>query len=235
MSQLAVQLSNRADALIAQLQKELFNRRRKKVTPAGVVESLVESAARSPNDKRFATAWKNLVADIDKAAKAAAAHGLKPANLSDAEWALVLQHRTRQGTKALPAAKTPAKAKASPSVKAPAKAKAQTKPSAAPAKATKASAAKPKATKSPAKAAAKAAAKPEASAVDQPTKASAAARPAARRASPRKKAASTSLTTRMAAASKAAPRRRTKAAAGKAALPAAPTLSSNGLALASPL
>lgn len=45
MSQLAVQLSDRADALIAQLQKELFNRRRKKVSAAGVVESLVERAA----------------------------------------------------------------------------------------------------------------------------------------------------------------------------------------------
>lgn len=205
MSQLAVQLSDRADALIAQLQKELFNRRRKKVSAAGVVESLVESAARSPSDKRFATAWTNLVADIDKAAKAAAAHGLKPANLSDAEWALVLQHRTRQDSRRAPAAKPKPAAKAKPATKAPA------------AKAVRKSTAKPTA-------------KAEAPAVDQPAKAAATAAKPARRATPRKKAAgAASLTTRMAAASKAAPRRRAKASVP------APVLSSNGLALASPL
>lgn len=192
MSQLAVQLSARADALIAQLQKELFNRRRKKVSAAGVVESLMESAARSPSDKRFATAWKNLVADIDKAAQVAAAHGLKPANLSDEEWALVLRHRTR------PLAKPAAKAKA----------------------------AQPKAVK---------AAKPKgaASRADQSAKVMEAPEPSkpARRAAPRKKAASSaSVSTRVASAPrKAAPRRRAKAA------PVVPVLSSNGLALASPL
>jgi len=95
MSQLSVKLSDKADALIAQLQKEIFNRRRKKVTAAGVVETLVESGARSQSDKRFATSWKNLIKDIEKAAKLANAHGSKPASLSDAEWAMVLSHRQR--------------------------------------------------------------------------------------------------------------------------------------------
>lgn len=95
MSQLSVKLSDKADALIAQLQKEIFNRRRKKVTAGGVVETLVESGARSQSDKRFATSWKNLIKDIEKAAKLANAHGSKPASLSDAEWAMVLSHRQR--------------------------------------------------------------------------------------------------------------------------------------------
>ena len=95
MAQLTIKLSDKALSLIAQLQKEIFNRRRKKVTPAGVVETLVESGAKSQSDKRFATSWKNLVSDIEKAAKVADAHGGKPANLSDEEWSLVLSHRTR--------------------------------------------------------------------------------------------------------------------------------------------
>ena len=95
MSQLTITLSDKADALIAQLQKEIFNRRRKKVSAAGVIETLVESGAKSQSDKRFATSWSNLVADIEKAARVAHAHGAKPANLSDEEWALVLSHRTR--------------------------------------------------------------------------------------------------------------------------------------------
>ena len=98
MSQLSIQLSDKADALIAQLQKEIFNRRRKKVTAAGVVESLVESGARSQSDKRFATSWANLINDIEKAAKLADAHGSKPSSLSDEEWVLVLSHRARLGT-----------------------------------------------------------------------------------------------------------------------------------------
>jgi hypothetical protein len=95
MSQLTVKLSDKADALIAQLQKEIFNRRRKKVSAAGVIETLVESGAKSQSDKRFATSWKNLISDIEKAAKVADAHGAKPANLTDAEWAMVLSHRSR--------------------------------------------------------------------------------------------------------------------------------------------
>lgn len=112
MSQLTIKLSDKADALIAQLQKEIFNRRRKKVSPAGVVETLVESGAKSQSDKRFATSWKNLIADIEKAAKVANAHGSKPANLSDAEWALILSHRSRAAatrSSAKPAAKAPAR------------------------------------------------------------------------------------------------------------------------------
>lgn len=103
MSQLAIKLSDKADALIAQLQKEIFNRRRKKVSAVGVVETLVESAAKSQSDKRFATSWKNLIADIEKAAKLANAHGAKPANLSDQEWAMVLSHRNRKASDATPA------------------------------------------------------------------------------------------------------------------------------------
>ena len=95
MSQLTIKLSDKADALIAQLQKEIFNRRRKKVSAAGVVETLVESGAKSQSDKRFATSWVNLIKDIEKAAKLAYAHGSKPATLTDEEWALVLSHRSR--------------------------------------------------------------------------------------------------------------------------------------------
>ncbi|MCS5697936.1 hypothetical protein NZK32_02600 [Cyanobium sp. FGCU-52] len=102
MSQLTVQLSDRADALIAQLQKEIFQRRRKKVSAAGVIETLVESGAKSQSDKRFATSWKNLVADIEKAARLADAHGARPAGLSDEEWVLVLSHRTRSAAPPAP-------------------------------------------------------------------------------------------------------------------------------------
>ncbi|MFN9659627.1 MAG: hypothetical protein ACK6BC_04525, partial [Cyanobacteriota bacterium] len=90
MSQLTIKISDKADALIAQLQKEIFNRRRKKVTAEGVVETLLESGAKSQSDKRFATSWENLIADIERAAKVAQAHGSKPSSLSDEEWALVL-------------------------------------------------------------------------------------------------------------------------------------------------
>jgi hypothetical protein len=95
MSQLTIHISEKGDALIAQLQKEIFQRRRKKVSAEGVIETLIESGAKSQSDKRFATSWNNLIADIEKAAKVAQTHGSKPANLSDAEWALVLAHRTR--------------------------------------------------------------------------------------------------------------------------------------------
>ena len=141
MSQLSVKLSDRADALIAQLQKEIFNRRRKKVSAAGVIETLVESGAKSQSDKRFATSWKNLVADIEKAAKVADAHGAKPASLSDEEWALVLSHRTRAPRAASPAqrrttARKPAAAKPATS-----------KPAASKAAASKPAATKPAASK----------------------------------------------------------------------------------------
>jgi hypothetical protein len=136
MSQLNVKLSDRADALIAQLQKEIFNRRRKKVSAAGVIETLVESGAKSQSDKRFATSWKNLVADIEKAAKVADAHGAKPASLSDEEWALVLSHRTRT-----PGAATPTKRRS------PARKPAASKPAASKAVAAKPAADKPAASK----------------------------------------------------------------------------------------
>ena len=124
MSQLTIKLSDKADALIAQLQKEIFNRRRKKVSAAGVVETLVESGAKSQSDKRFATSWTNLIKDIEKAAKLSYAHGSKPSTLSDEEWALVLSHRSRGATgrarrtvKKTMAAKKPASAKAQASKK----------------------------------------------------------------------------------------------------------------------
>jgi hypothetical protein len=112
MSQLTIQLSDRADALIAHLQKEIFQRRRKKVSAAAVIETLVESGARSQSDKRFATSWKNLLADIDKAARLAEQHGAKPGNLSNEEWAMVLAHRSRgadQASTAAPRKRLPAK------------------------------------------------------------------------------------------------------------------------------
>ncbi len=120
MSQLTIKLSAKADALIAQLQKEIFNRRRKKITAAGVVESLVESGAKSQSDKRYASSWSNLIKDIEKAAKISEAHGNKPANISADEWALILSHRTRKGTKAANPAtnKKAIKATAKPKAKA---------------------------------------------------------------------------------------------------------------------
>ncbi|AII47733.1 protein family PM-3 [Synechococcus sp. KORDI-52] len=124
MSQLTIKLSDKADALIAQLQKEIFNRRRKKVSAAGVVETLVESGAKSQSDKRFATSWSNLIKDIEKAAKLSYAHGSKPSTLSDEEWALVLSHRsrgttgrTRRTVKKTMSAKKPVSAKAPASKK----------------------------------------------------------------------------------------------------------------------
>ena len=116
MAQLKITVSAKAGAMIAQLQKEIFNRRRKKITAEGVVESLVESGAKSQSDKRFAASWKNLIKDIEKAAKASEVHGNKPANISAAEWALIISHRTRKDT----TAKKPA-AKKSPTKKAAAK------------------------------------------------------------------------------------------------------------------
>ena len=111
MSQLKISVSAKADAMIAQLQKEIFNRRRKKIAAEGVVESLVESGAKSQSDKRFAASWKNLIKDIEKAAKASEVHGNKPANISADEWALIISHRTRKGTAAKkgPAKKTTVK------------------------------------------------------------------------------------------------------------------------------
>ena len=99
MSQLKISVSAKADAMIAQLQKEIFNRRRKKVTAQGVVETLVESGAKSQSDKRYSASWKNLIKDIEKAAKQSEVHGNKPANISAEEWALVLSHRSRSSTK----------------------------------------------------------------------------------------------------------------------------------------
>ena len=145
MSSHTIKLSDKADALIAQLQKMIFNRRRKKVTAAGVVETLVESAAKSSGDKRFATSWKNLIKDIDEAAKLSYAHGSKPSGLSEQEWALVMSHRSRSATKtrttAKPAAAKPAAKKTA--AKKPAAKKAAAKPAAKKPAAKKAVAKKP--------------------------------------------------------------------------------------------
>ena len=106
MSQLSIKVSAKGEAMIATLQKEIFNRRRKKVTASQVVETLVESGAKSQSDKRYAASWKNLIKDIEKAAKVSEVHGNKPANVSADEWALILSHRTRKTTSAK---KVPAK------------------------------------------------------------------------------------------------------------------------------
>jgi len=243
MSQLTIKLSDKADALIAQLQKEIFNRRRKKVSPAGVVETLVESGAKSQSDKRFATSWKNLIADIEKAAKVANAHGSKPANLSDAEWALILSHRSRAAatkSSAKPAAKAPARKPAAKSATAKAAvAKTATKTTAKTTAKTAVKTAKP-AVKAAAKAAVKstaAKAKPgtaarnpiRKSAVKESTvKPAAASKPAARSAVRRKaqpsaaaKAGTSSVARRMAKAV-------SRLSAGGAVAPTTP--SSNGAA-----
>ena len=224
MSQLTVKLSDKADALIAQLQKEIFNRRRKKVSAAGVIETLVESGAKSQSDKRFATSWKNLIQDIEKAAKVADAHGAKPANLSDAEWAMVLSHRSRtpkaSATPRKAAAKKPAAKKAA-AAKTPAVAKPAVAKPAVTAK-KPAVAKKPLAAKKPA-VAKKAAAKP--SAAKKPVaKAAAAKKPA------RKTAASTAVSTKRAGSSVA--RRMAKAVGRLGGAPAAAfgsVASTNGL------
>ena len=96
MSQLSIKVSAKGEAMIATLQKEIFNRRRKKVSASQVVETLVESGAKSQSDKRYAASWKNLIKDIEKAAKVSEVHGNKPANVSADEWALILSHRTRK-------------------------------------------------------------------------------------------------------------------------------------------
>ncbi len=100
MSQLSIKVSAKGEAMIATLQKEIFNRRRKKVTASQVVETLVESGAKSQSDKRYAASWKNLIKDIQKAAKVSEIHGIKPANITADEWALVLSHRTRKSNSA---------------------------------------------------------------------------------------------------------------------------------------
>ncbi len=115
MSQLKINVSPKAEAMIATLQKEIFNRRRKKITAQGVVESLVESGAKSQSDKRYASSWKNLIKDIEKAAKASEVHGNKPANVTAEEWAMLVAHRTRKGATAKKAA--PKKAAKKPAAK----------------------------------------------------------------------------------------------------------------------
>ena len=108
MSQLSIKVSAKGEAMIATLQKEIFNRRRKKVTASQVVETLVESGAKSQSDKRYAASWKNLIKDIEKAAKVSEVHGNKPANVSADEWALILSHRTRKTTRAKKVSANPA-------------------------------------------------------------------------------------------------------------------------------
>ena len=124
MSQLSIKVSAKGEAMIATLQKEIFNRRRKKVTASQVVETLVESGAKSQSDKRYSASWKNLIKDIEKAAKVSELHGNKPANLSAEEWALILSHRTRKASsakktsaKTSPKKSALKKASAKPSVK----------------------------------------------------------------------------------------------------------------------
>ncbi len=126
MASLTIKVSAKADSMIAQLQKEIFNRRRKKVTAQGVVETLVESGAKSQSDKRYAASWKNLIKDIEKAAKQSELHGNKPASVSAEEWALVISHRNRKAS----SAKTVAPKKATKSTKVTTKKAAAKKPAA---------------------------------------------------------------------------------------------------------
>ena len=112
MSQLSIKVSAKGEAMIATLQKEIFNRRRKKVTASQVVETLVESGAKSQSDKRYAASWKNLIKDIERAAKVSEIHGNKPANVSADEWALILSHRTRKTTSAKKVSAKPSAKKA---------------------------------------------------------------------------------------------------------------------------
>lgn len=222
MSQLAVKLSDRADALIAQLQKEIFNRRRKKVSAAGVIETLVESGAKSQSDKRFATSWKNLVSDIEKAAKVADAHGAKPANLSDEEWALVLSHRTR--TPRAAASRTSSAAR-----KPAAKAKTAGRRTAAkPAAQAAATPAAKSVAKPAAKPAAKQSAKPAVKAAPKPAARKSAVRKPAARKPLTKSATSTSVSTKSASSSVA--RRMAKAVSRLGSSAAAAPASSNGVA-----
>ena len=156
MAQLTIKVSAKAEAMIAQLQKEIFNRRRKKITAQGVVESLVESGAKSQSDKRYASSWKNLIKDIEKAAKQTEVHGNKPANISAEEWAMLLAHRTRKGATAKKAAPKKRVAKKATTKKTSVKKAAAKKPAAK--KAEPATAAKPR----KARRAKRAPAKPEA-------------------------------------------------------------------------
>ena len=112
MSQLSIKVSAKGEAMIATLQKEIFNRRRKKVTASQVVETLVESGAKSQSDKRYAASWKNLIKDIEKAAKVSEIHGNKPSNVSTDEWALILSHRARKNSLARKASTKPSAKKA---------------------------------------------------------------------------------------------------------------------------
>jgi hypothetical protein len=177
MSQLTIHISEKGDALIAQLQKEIFQRRRKKVSAEGVIETLIESGAKSQSDKRFAASWQNLVADIEKAAKVAQTHGAKPANLSDAEWALVLAHRTRTGLGEADKPKGRTSPSRSRSTTTKAAAKPRTSRSASPARSASSSAAlsstssRAKATPSRSKAASKAKASAKALALAAPVQA----------------------------------------------------------------
>ena len=237
MAQVTIQLSDKALALVAQLQKEIFNRRRKKVSVAGVVETLVESGAKSQSDKRFATSWKNLITDIEKAAKVADAHGAKPANLTDAEWVMVLSHRTRAPKAPAPRATSTGKqpARKPAAKKAPAR-KPVAKTAAAKPQSDQAGAVKPGAIKKPAakKAAASkpAAQKPAAkkAAVKKPAvkkpavKSAAASKPAVKKPALKKPAAKKAAVKKPLASKAAAKSPATKPAAGKApASPAATT------------
>ncbi len=58
----------------------------------------------SQANKPYAFSWKNLIKDIEKAAKQSEAHGNKPANVSAEEWAMLIAHRTRKGSVAKKAA-----------------------------------------------------------------------------------------------------------------------------------
>ena len=95
MSRISINLSAKVDA-IDQFQKEIFNRRRKKLKTQEVFSSLLERGANSQSDKRSVASSKNLISDIEKAAKTSEAHATKPTNICSEEWALILSHCIRK-------------------------------------------------------------------------------------------------------------------------------------------
>ncbi len=64
-----LELTKKSEYLIEHLKKEIFKRRRKKVTSVQVLETLFESAAKCCTDQRYKTSWKNLVKDIEEASE----------------------------------------------------------------------------------------------------------------------------------------------------------------------
>ncbi len=96
MSRISINLSAKVDAMIDQLQKKIINRRRKKLKIQEVLSTLLERGANSQSDKCSVASSKNLISDIEKAAKTSKAHATKPSNICSEKWALILSHCIRK-------------------------------------------------------------------------------------------------------------------------------------------